>query len=119
MDKMREAYDKLSTSYLVNLSDFEAGWDACNEFKSEQSRKSSPVISVWYGAMPESNGKTNWTALLCRDGDISTGITIERSEYPDRVRYEADRVRFLIGEISEEPCILDYDADKRSDYVGE
>ena len=76
-----------------------------------------PELAVWYGAMPESNGKSNFTVILYRkDGKVYDGITIDRSEYPDRVRYEADRMRYLIGEISEEPDILDYDADKHSGY---
>lgn len=77
--------------------------------------KLRPELAVWYGSMPESNGKSNWTAILYRKDDGIGGgvnITIDRSEYPDRVRYEADRVRFLIGEIDKEPWILDYDADK-------
>jgi hypothetical protein len=74
-------------------------------------------LTVWYGSLPESNGKSNFTAILHR-GDISKGITIERNEYPDRVRYEADRVRWLIGELDKEPFILDYDADKHSGYQG-
>lgn len=73
-------------------------------------------LAVWYGPMPESNGKTNWTAIL-HNGDIASGMTLDRSEYPDRVRYEADRARWLIGELAEEPWILDYDADKHSGYV--
>lgn len=80
-------------------------------------------LTVWYGEMPESNGKTNYTAILRRkeagsllDG-LSSGITIARSEYPDRVRYEADRMRFLIGELEVEPDILAYDAEKHSGYV--
>lgn len=68
-------------------------------------------LAVWYGPMPESNGKTNWTAIL-HNGDITKGITLDRSEFPDRVRYEADRARFLIGELKEAPFILDYDANK-------
>lgn len=81
-----------------------------------------PELTVWYGPMPESNGKSNFTAILRRKGDITfdnlaDGITIERSEYPDRVRYEADRVRYLIGELAERPFILDYDAEKHSGYV--
>ncbi len=72
-------------------------------------------LTVWYGSLPESNGKSNFTGILHR-GDISKGITIEQSEYPDRVRYESDRVRWLIGELDEEPWILDYDADKHSGY---
>jgi len=73
------------------------------------------ALAVWYGSMPESNGRKNWTAILYRKGEVvfdGPHITIDRSEYPDRVRYEADRVRYLIGEIDEEPWILDYDADK-------
>ncbi|MEX3983748.1 hypothetical protein AB4Y45_32720 [Paraburkholderia sp. EG287A] len=76
----------------------------------------APKLAVWYGAMPESNGKSNFTAIL-HNGDISSGITLDRSEYPDRVRYEADRARWLIGELAEEPFILEYDADKHSGYV--
>lgn len=74
-------------------------------------------LTVFYGSLPESNGKSNYTAILHR-GDISKGITIERGEYPERVRYDADRVRWLIGELDHEPWILDYDADKHSGYVG-
>lgn len=76
-----------------------------------------PNLKVWLGEMPESNGKTNHTAILYRDNEISSGITIDRSEYPDRVRYEADRMRWMLGMIDEEPFILDYDADKHSGYV--
>ncbi len=73
-------------------------------------------LTVWEGTMPESNGKTNYTAILHK-GDITKGMTIARSEYPDRVRYEADEVRWLIGERAERPWITDYDADKHSGYV--
>lgn len=80
-----------------------------------------PELTVWLGPMPESNGKSNFTAILMRKGadlleGVTGGITIERSEYPDRVRYEADRMRYLIGELDVEPCILDYDPDKHSGY---
>ncbi|UVW54629.1 hypothetical protein NYO12_09855 [Klebsiella variicola] len=78
----------------------------------------SPALTVWYGDMPETNGKTNWTAILHRKGEcLSTGITIDRSEYPDRVRYEADRMRYLIGDLEYEPDILEYDSDAHSGYV--
>jgi hypothetical protein len=73
-------------------------------------------LTVWYGPMPESNGKTNWTAILHR-GDVMEGITIDVSEYPDRTRYEADRMRWMIGELADEPWLLDYDADKHSGYA--
>ncbi|PTS86464.1 hypothetical protein DBR00_02600 [Pseudomonas sp. HMWF032] len=83
-----------------------------------RSPEAQPALTVWYGPMPESNGKSNWTAILHRKGEcISEGLTLDRSEYPDRVRYEADRARFLIGELQEKPFILDYDADKHSGYV--
>ncbi|MDV0591952.1 DUF551 domain-containing protein [Raoultella ornithinolytica] len=97
------------------------GWNACRAAMLQG--KAEPVslhpeLSVWYGSMPESNGKINWTAILHRKGEcLSTGITIELSEYPERVRYEADRVRHIIGELKEEPDILAYDADEHSGYV--
>ncbi|MCY1166931.1 hypothetical protein D9M73_68850 [compost metagenome] len=72
-----------------------------------------PRLTVWYGKMPESCGRTNWTAILY-SANKSKSYTIARSEYPHRVRYEADRVRALIGEIPESPFILDYDADERT-----
>lgn len=87
-----------------------------NSEQLEHDRK--PELAVWYGAMPETNGKTNWTAILHRKGQHAwEGITIERSEYPDRVRYEADRMSHLIGELDNEPDILAYDADAYSGYV--
>ena len=70
-------------------------------------------LTVWYGPMPESNGRTNWTAILHK-GKMSEGFTIARSEYPGRVRYEADGVRWLIGELDKRPFILDYDGDERT-----
>lgn len=77
-----------------------------------------PPLTVWYGAMPESNGKSNFTAIVYpKGGDIVDGITLDRSEYPDRVRYEADRMRYLLGELKERPHILNYEADVCSDYL--
>lgn len=85
----------------------------CSEPVAQQ-----PELTVWYGSMPETNGKANWTAVLHRKGEcMSTGITIDRSEYPDRVRYEADSMRYLIGELPDEPDILAYDANLHSGYV--
>lgn len=80
------------------------------------------ALTVWYGSMPESNGKSNFTAVLMRKGaewmdGMTDGHTIDVSEYPDRVRYEADRVRWLIGELAEKPDMLAYDADKHSGYT--
>jgi len=77
-----------------------------------------PELTVFYKSMPESNGKENWTAILHRKGEgIQDGITIDRSDYPGRVLYAADRVRYLIGEKPDRPYILDYDGDKHSGYV--
>ncbi|HHJ4376157.1 TPA: hypothetical protein ACQJWS_000820 [Citrobacter freundii] len=83
-----------------------------------QGADGKPELTVWYGAMPETNGKTNWTAMLHRKGHHPwEGITIDRSEYPGRVRYEADRMRHLIGELADKPDILAYDSDAHSGYV--
>jgi hypothetical protein len=76
----------------------------------------TPKLKVWYGKMPESNGKENWTVILYAD-KVWDGMTIDRSEYPDRVRYCADELRYLIGEISTKPYILDYDSDLCSNYA--
>lgn len=79
-------------------------------------------LTVWYGSMPESNGKANWTAILGREGDPDfdmhiDGFCFARSEYPERVRYDADHMRWVIGEQSEKPCLLDYDEKAHSGYV--
>lgn len=83
--------------------------------------KPQPELTVWCGAMPESNGKSNFTAILSRKDarglDKFEGFTIARSEYPDRVRYEADFVRHLIGDLAEKPCVLDYDDKAHSGYI--
>lgn len=80
-----------------------------------------PELAVWCGPVPESNGRQNWSALLYRKGvGIFRGpsFCVERSEYPDRVRYEADRLRYIIGEIDVEPDIQAYDAKLHSGYTG-
>ena len=89
-----------------------AAWNRRSQLsKALEDAGSGPLgLSVWFGPMPESNGKANWTAILHR-GDISEGFTIERSEHHDRVRYDADKVRWLIGDLETEPFILDYDGD--------
>lgn len=82
--------------------------------------KPTSQLAVWFGSMPESNGKVNWTAILYRKetntflSDLGDGYTLARSEYTDRVRYEADRVRFLIGELATPPWILDYDSELKA-----
>jgi len=101
--------------------DPKAGTDLIDEIERLQALPPAPstrTLSVWEGPMPESNGKSNFTVILHR-GDISEGICVYRSEYPDRARYEADCFRHLIGDpaFPSKPCILDYDADKHSGYV--
>lgn len=111
--------DAFKEDHALCLSAFKAGaaWQRTRPAQTEQ-----PALTVWEGAMPESNGKSNFTAILMRKGgklfnSMSEGMAIARSEYPDRVRYEADCVRWLIGELKRKPCITDYDADKHSGYV--
>lgn len=104
----------------LELDDIRLGMKMVNESRAAmlQGTDGKPELTVWYGSMPETNGKTNWTAMLHRKGQHPwEGITIDRSEYPDRVRYEADRMRHLIGELADEPDILAYDADAHSGYV--
>lgn len=71
-------------------------------------------LTVTIRSYPESNGKRNWTALLLRttpwDGLIGNGggITIAYGERWNRVAYEAERARVLLGERVSEPDILAY-----------
>lgn len=120
LERRAKYYAELEAMTPEQRAEHDAGM---REFAVMLQGKAEPVsqhteLSVWYGSMPETNGKANWTAILHRKGEcLSTGITIERSEYPERVRYEADRVRHIIGELKEEPDILAYDADAHSGYV--
>lgn len=78
-----------------------------------------PQLKVWYGSMPESNGKSNWTVLLhpdTSDNPFWDSFTVHQSEYEDRARYDYDTLRYMLGEIDTKPCILDYDADLKSSY---
>lgn len=76
-----------------------------------------PGLTVRLTSFPESNGKRNWTALLVRaekwDGLIGNcgGITVARGELWNRVAYEAERAKLLIGERDTEPDVLDYGDD--------
>lgn len=76
-----------------------------------------PELTVRIRSFPESNGRRNWTAMLVRkepwDGLPGNcgGITVAHSEFWNRVAYEAERTRFLIGERDTEPFILDYGDD--------
>lgn len=76
-----------------------------------------PRLTVKVVSFPESNGKRNWTALLLRVepwGGLrgnAGGVTLAWGELWNRVAYEAERARFLIGERDTEPHILDYGDD--------
>jgi hypothetical protein len=104
-------------------SDASKIWRDTASLTSSATRTPAPegeAVTVWYGKMPESNGRENWTASLRRVNSTDPWgqeFCFARSEYPDRVRYEADRVRWIIGELPERPDILAYDADKHSGYV--
>ena len=114
-------------SYMVGNP---SAWDSYDDGASEIIRSllaalspaspARPELTVWYGKMPESNGRENWTAVLRRVNPTDKwdqGFCFARSEYPGRVLYEADRVRWIIGERAERPDILAYDADAHSGYV--
>ena len=112
---------ELSTNSAVVLA--ETADEEVVALKTEIERlkggQGEPVaLTVWEGDMPESNGKSNFTVIL-HTGDLTEGICVYRSEYPDRARYEADCFRHLIGDpaFPEKPFICDYDADKHSGYV--
>lgn len=109
--------DDEPTRYIINEAQLQR--IRVLEFAHEQSKRTGQVeLEVWYDSMPESCGRVNWTAILHRKGGcISDGVTIARSEYPDRVRYEADCYRYVLGLLPDKPFLLNYDTDKRSDYV--
>jgi hypothetical protein len=76
-----------------------------------------PALTVRLTSFPESNGKRNWNALLVRvdewDGLVGNcgGISLARGELWNRVAWEAECAKFLIGERETEPFILDYGDD--------
>lgn len=86
-----------------------------------------PRLTVRLTSFPESNGKRNWTALLVREepwnGLVGNcgGVSLARGEFWNRVAYEAERARFLIGERDTEPFILDYgdDIETPDQWLGE
>ena len=84
------------------------------------------ALKVIIRSYPESNGKRNWTALLTREqpwhglAGNGGGITIARGELWNRVAYEAERTRVLLGERESEPPILEYGKDIQTpaEWVG-
>lgn len=86
--------------------------------------RAAVALTVWEGPMPESNGSQNYTAVLHRKDSegldrFTDGFQFACSEYPDRTRYDADFMRWLIGERDIQPDPLDdcYDMDKHSGYA--
>lgn len=103
-------------------------YELVRHWSGEARRLEDEKLTVWFGSMPESCGRENWTVMLRRKAApkgadahtkhlLLTGFTVCRSEYRDRMRYEADSLRFLLGEIDKAPHILDYDANLHSGYV--
>jgi hypothetical protein len=76
-----------------------------------------PKLTVKLMSFPESNGKRNWTAMIVREGKWNGligncgGVTVAYGEFWNRVAYEAERAKLLIGERDTEPHILDYGDD--------
>lgn len=89
--------------------------------------QSQPRLRVRLVSFPESNGKRNWTAMIARvdpwGGLVGNcgGITVARGEFWNRVAYEAERAKLLIGERDTEPCVLDYGDDIQTpeEWAGE
>lgn len=80
-----------------------------------------PLLKVEIHRYPESNGKTNWTALLLRQepfkGLVGTGggmVLASEPYYWNRAAYYAERCKFLLGMRDTEPFILDYGDDIKS-----
>lgn len=100
---------------------FQAAVSSLSQGKSgdtaSTAQAAQPRLTVRLQSFRESNGMRNWTATLARvdawDGLIGScgGITIDRGEFWNRVAYEAERAKFLIGERTTEPDILDYAKD--------
>lgn len=114
-------YNDLTKWGTVSLDDGNKWLEVLAASQQPAAAPSAPALTVWYGPMPESNGAQNFTATLTRKGAVGLdrfdGFTFSRSEYPDRVRYEADCMRHLIGELDKEPDLLDYDETKHSGYA--
>jgi hypothetical protein len=91
--------------------------DEITRLRAEVEALQKTQLTVRLTSFPETNGRRNWTALLVRkqpwDGLIGNcgGITVAHGELWNRVAYEAERAKFLIGERPDEPFILDYGDD--------
>ncbi len=95
-------------------------WKPPIKQRTKLTQPKSEPLTVRLISFPESNGKSNWTAMFVRaqpwDGLMNNagGITIDRGECWNRVAYSAERARFLLGERATEPSIMDYCKDIRT-----
>ena len=115
----REKAEGVSNSECHEIEEY--GLEAIDHIKKLEQKLSDaekqPRLTVKLQSYPETNGKRNWTALLVRvdkwGGLVgnSGGISIAHGELWNRVAYEAERTKLLIGERDTEPCILDYGED--------
>lgn len=102
---------------LVESKEFKKTLREMEQLKKE---KVQPKLEVVIREFPESNGKHNWTAMLMRvepwDGlpGNANGITLARGEFLNRVAYEAECTKFLIGLRDNEPDILDFIKDVKT-----
>ena len=78
---------------------------------------SNQNLNVVVGSMKESNGNRWWTVNLTKDGNEKAweGFAVYQDKIEGRAEYEAAKLRFFLGLIEKEPCILDYDTDLLED----
>ena len=92
-------------------------WNTRATLEQPSTAEAQPRLTVRLLSFPESNGKRNWTAMIARvdkwGGLIGNcgGITVARGEFWNRVAYEAECTKLLIGERTTQPDILDYSDD--------
>jgi hypothetical protein len=126
MNKNIRTWRESPKAQKLSFNETQDGKNAKSKMRLAASKK-QPKLTVRLTSFPESNGKRNWTALLVRvdewDGLIGNcgGISLARGELWNRVAWEAEQARFLIGERDTEPFILDYGNDIKTpeEWVGE
>ena len=111
--------------YQIGYEDgYSDGFDEAISQESSVSRQEPITVRIF--SFPESNGKRNWTAMFVRvkswDGLIGNagGITIGYGECWNRVAFNAEKARYLLGERMTEPSIVDYMNDVKTpeEWVG-
>lgn len=115
-----EVKDLLGTEWHENCT------SAVKEILAED--KLQPELIVVLVSFPETNGKKNWTAQFRRadktwkglPGNCG-GITFSAGEYWNRVAYDFERARYLLGQRELEPSIIDFAKDITSpdEFEGE